>query len=142
MSKQKAISNKNRPSLETPPTEYTVRQRAEEEGWKLHHDTSKHITTLSTGSILILIAFLEKMFPQPRLKGLIILALAFFVVSIVASVMAMACIASYVRDQESVGRFSEKTGFFLTKVFYVSGFTGFVAGIATLIFFALENLYG
>jgi hypothetical protein len=36
------------------------------EGNKLLHDTMKQLITISTGSILIMIAFLEKVFKNPE----------------------------------------------------------------------------
>jgi len=47
------------------------------EGQKLFHDTFKHLTTLNTGSILILATFLEKFFKVPTWKILIPMAFAY-----------------------------------------------------------------
>jgi hypothetical protein len=41
-------------------------RKHELEGYKLDHDTYKHLTTLSTGTILILATLMEKFFQQPR----------------------------------------------------------------------------
>jgi hypothetical protein len=47
---------------------YSVKERSLEEGNKLFYDVFKHLTTLSTGSILILVAFLENLFVDPQYK--------------------------------------------------------------------------
>jgi hypothetical protein len=55
---------------------------------KLMYDHTKHVTTLCTGSILILIAFLEKLTNQPAWKFMIKAALALFISSIIAATLA------------------------------------------------------
>jgi len=41
-------------------------EKADQEGEKLYFDSMKHLTTLSTGSVLLLVTFLEKLFSSPR----------------------------------------------------------------------------
>ena len=126
--------------LTKEPTEYTVSQKAEEEGLKLHFDAVKHITTLCTGSILILVTFLEKLFVRPVWKLLVSIAFGLLVLSIVGSIYAMLYIASAVRDITSVGSFDRKRGMNVILIFLVLGYVGFVAGIVCLILFAIRNL--
>ena len=64
-------------------TSYSVQQTAHEESWKLQYDIYKHLTTLSTGSILLLITFLEKLFARPIWKWLVIVAPFFFYILLV-----------------------------------------------------------
>jgi hypothetical protein len=134
MSKNKTLTAKE-------VTEYTVEQKAWEEGWKLHYDASKHLTTLNTGSILILVTFLEKLFIKPSWKGLVAVALGLFVLSIITSLLAMISIASIIRDRGDVGMLSRNVGDWLVILSPSSGFTFFVIGIICLIIFAIRNLY-
>jgi hypothetical protein len=39
--------------------------KADEESVKMQYDGFKHLTTLNTGSILLLVAFLERVFSNP-----------------------------------------------------------------------------
>lgn len=59
------------------------------ESLKLDHETFKHLTTVSTGSILILAAFLEKSFKEPELKWLIPLTFLALIVAAYTSVVQM-----------------------------------------------------
>jgi O-antigen/teichoic acid export membrane protein len=80
----------------------TDREKSDEEGEKLFFESMKHLTTLSTGSILLLVTFLEKLFSNPRWKALIAVTLVSFVVSIVCSVSSMLQSANHVKHS---GRF-------------------------------------
>ncbi len=116
----------------SPPT---VRQTAHVEGWKLQYDIYKHLTTLSTGSILLLITFLEKLFVKPEWKPLVIVALSFLFVSILVSFFVMNLMASQVRDVEVDERFVNRN---LAAIFIALG--TFSIGIVSLIVFAVKNL--
>ena len=119
------------------PTQYTVREKAREEGWKLHYDTFKHLTTLNTGSILILVTFLEKLFTKPVWKELVAVAFGFFVLSIIISLLAMISIASSIRDMGGFAELEKKYDMGVV----VSGVTLFTLGIICLIVFGIKNLY-
>ena len=56
---------------------------------KLDHDTYKHMTTLSTGSLVLLVTFIDKLFDKPEWGFLVIIALTCFLISILFSVAAM-----------------------------------------------------
>jgi hypothetical protein len=116
------------------PTNYTVRQKAREEGTKLRYDAMKHLTTLSTGSILILVAFLEKLFTSPKWKALIATAFISFVLTIIASYMAMLQFATLVSALEKIRGDSP---IFRT---YIMSLIFFLIGIISLVIFALRNL--
>ena len=122
------------------PTEYTVKQKAREEGRKLQYDFFKHLTTLSTGSILLFITLVEKLFANPKWKLFIAVAFGAFVLSILFSIITMICLAA------SVLYLGE--AFHLKKTIdriLLIGFTcaagGFVIGVLCLIVFALRNFY-
>jgi len=59
------------------------------ESLKLDHESFKHLTTVSTGSILILAAFLEKLLKAPELKWLIPLTFFALIVAAYTSVVQM-----------------------------------------------------
>ncbi|MDQ3847399.1 MAG: hypothetical protein M3261_00410, partial [Thermoproteota archaeon] len=73
-------------SIESQETAYV-------EGQKLVYDTFKHLTTINTGSILLLVAFIEKLFTNPRWKVLITVAFISFIISTVCSIFMMIMIA-------------------------------------------------
>lgn len=49
--------------------------KADQEGEKLYFDSMKHLTTLNTGSVLLLVTFLEKLFSSPRWRVLVAVSL-------------------------------------------------------------------
>ena len=117
------------------------------EGHKLDHDTYKHLTTLSTGSILLLATFLEKLFQKPSWKFLVSVALVSFITSVVASVSAMFLISlnihvlvasSVMRGESYLGlaRYIALTSIVVTTL----ACGGFIVGIAALAIFAIKNL--
>ncbi len=118
------------------PTSYTVNQKANEESWKLKYDIYKHLTTLSTGSILLLVTFLEKIFVRLVWKGLVIAAFCLLFIAILASFIVMNILASVIRDM----KLNKREERFNTKII---GFAliAFLLGILSLIIFAVVNLY-
>lgn len=110
-----------------------------QESEKLFFDSMKHLTTLSTGSILLLVTFLEKFFKErPEWKTLVVLALGSFVLSILCAVSSMFQSANFVKYSGKV----------VTVAYWVKDFAHwaalvtFVLGLVCLILFALKNLYG
>lgn len=85
--------------------EDTPKEKAREEGAKLFYDALKHTTTLSTGAVIILITFLEKLFSNPYWRVLVPIALGSFFVSVVTSVIGMVYIADYVSHYEKKGNY-------------------------------------
>lgn len=63
------------------------------EGNKLLHDTMKQLITISSGSILIMIALLEKLFNAPQWKFLVAVAFVSFLICIIASLIMMRTIS-------------------------------------------------
>ncbi len=116
-------------------TSYSVQQTAHEESWKLQYDIYKHLTTLSTASILLLITFLEKLFAKPAWKGLVLVALIALLASILVSFIVMNLMASQVREMEVDQRFVSRN---LAVIIIALG--TFLLGIFSLIIFAVKNL--
>lgn len=114
---------------------YTVSEKANEEANKLFYDVFKHLTTLSTGSILILATLLETVFTSPQWLFLIIIALVSFIVSIVSAVRMMFFQASAVLMLKVETTRGELAGFILTV-------GSFLLGIISFVIFAVRNFYG
>ena len=112
------------------------REKANQEGEKLVYDSMKHLTTLNTGSILLLVTFLEKLFSNPRWKALVAVSLISFVASIVCSVSSMLQSANHVKHSGKFPRL--ETG--VKTTFYYSALLTFVVGLAVLVAFALKNM--
>ncbi|MBL1278341.1 MAG: hypothetical protein COB30_019885 [Ectothiorhodospiraceae bacterium] len=108
---------------------------------KLLHDHTKHVTTLATGSILVLIAFYDKLPITPIIKILVLFSLFFFIflyffLCILAAMLAqMIIIVSHSNHDE---KYTENTFEFLDKVFFTSWIT-FSFGIIVLF---LTGLFG
>lgn len=115
----------------------TPEQESKQEGQKLLYDSVKHLTTLSTGSILILIALLEKFFKTPEWAFLIAVGFICLVLSTLGSVITMIILSNsvfYSREDLELG---SKQG---ALVFYCS-LLAFILGIISVVVFAIKNFY-
>jgi hypothetical protein len=110
-------------------------QKAIQESLKLRYDIYKHLTTLCTGSILLLISFLDKIFERPVWKGFVIAALCLFLISTLASLFVMHVIASTVQYMETHNKYGKRDAAVI-----VIALISFLLGIVSLIFFAAKNL--
>ncbi|WP_462156315.1 hypothetical protein [Pseudoalteromonas piscicida] len=98
---------------------------------KLSFDWCKHISTLSTGSILLMVSFLEKLSQQPSWKLLLPVALISFVCAILGTLGVQ---LEHLIEAE----YKEPTTFGI-----VAGFAtlfGFLIGIIALAAFGVKNL--
>jgi F0F1-type ATP synthase membrane subunit c/vacuolar-type H+-ATPase subunit K len=125
----------SRISDKSSSSSYTIQQTAHEESWKLQYDIYKHLTTLSTGSILLLITFLEKLFTRPTWKWLVPVALCCLLASILVSFVVMNLMASQVREMEVDQRFVKRN-----LIVIIIALSTFLLGIFSLIVFAVKNL--
>jgi hypothetical protein len=113
--------------------EREIREKRYVEGEKLLFDVFKHLTTLSTGSILVMIALLEKLFKENvHWKPLVLTSFTAFTVSIGYAVSAMSGIGLALQQDAS----AQKT----VKVNMLISLTAFAIGIFSLMVFALKNL--
>jgi len=104
---------------------------------KVMFDYFKHLTALSTGSVLLLVTLLEKLFKDPLWKPLIVAAYVGFTLSILAALIAMIVVASFVghpgnRTERSLGVFGVAATLALVTFFM---------GIGCLVTFAIKNWY-
>ena len=107
------------------------------EGPRLFHDTFRHLTTLSTGSILLLATFVKDLFPVPEWSFLVGVSFGFLIVSIVSSVFMMALIAYYFGGGER----PSKGGITVILIGLIGVAGGFILGIVAMVAFALKNFY-
>jgi len=108
---------------------------------KLASDYLKHLTTLSTGSIILLAAFLEKLFAQPLWRPLIVLSFLGFILSVIASVAAFSVVlyifpASEIEAKAEMSE-SHKTMWALSLL---GTWIGFLIGIISFTIFVIRNL--
>jgi hypothetical protein len=121
------------------------------EGMKLYHETFKQLTTLTTGSILLVAAFLNTLFESPQARWLITAAFLCFIVSTLASVLLMILFADELRGigpyialpPSSVIRRAylrmHNATVVLRVIVMATSVAAFVAGIAALAAFAAIN---
>lgn len=117
--------------------EYSTKERQFEEGLKLHYDIYKHLTTLSTGSILIIVALLEKVFVHPKWKAFVVSAFCLFLLTILGSLVTMIICAHGVRVGE---KSHQETRAFGQNVILLC-LLSFVLGVLSLVVFSIKNLY-
>ena len=118
------------------PEEPSYRQNTND-AVKLAVDIAKHITTLSTGSIIILVTFLEKTFSNPIFGLLIIFAFLCFILSIITALKAMRKFApslnlSFKRTKIQVDS---------ANTWYTWSYCFFVIGVFLFAVFGSINIY-
>jgi hypothetical protein len=118
-------------------TSESNRNSAFAEGQKLFHDTFKHLTTLSTGSILLLATFVKDVFQNPESSFLLGICFFLLITSTVASVLVMMIFAKSVQHSGQPPDTDRKVG---SWGMVISAFT-FLCGIIVLTIFALINFY-
>jgi hypothetical protein len=105
------------------------------ESLKLDHDTFKHLTTISTGSILILATFIEKFFQNPSWKGLIAFTFVSLMICTYTSVIEMFRISHEIVADKS----PNKKRTLWSKIVPLLSCGGFLLGILSLVVFSLRN---
>jgi lipid-A-disaccharide synthase-like uncharacterized protein len=98
-------------------------------------DYLKHITTLSTGSIILIATFLEKIFQKPMWKAAVVVSLIGFMVSTLFATIAytIGLIFEFPK-QETPGNLAA-----LGMLSLILTWLGFLVGILSLAIFALRN---
>ena len=104
-----------------------------QESFKLLYDLFKHITTLSTGTIIVLATFLEKLFPNPIWMPLVIVTFVGLIVSLVSALCAMPYMALHVRET-----ISRQMGLRVLKIVVIC-YLGFLVAILSLTIFSIRN---
>ena len=125
------------------------------EGSKLLHDTFKHLTTLSTGSILLMVTLIQNLFKEKGLQGGVFIGLSFacFIVAMLSATAIMIIIGDQLRGRDFYHRLPRTI---VTRQFFRRFYGGelrmgavfvticvpsFLLGIIFLVVFALLNFY-
>jgi hypothetical protein len=103
---------------------------------KILFEYLRHLATLSTGSILLIAAFLEKVFPQRAWTAMAIIALFGFIISVVGTVIAYTLYLPSVHSNQPMSE--TKKNIFGWGLVLAWG--GFLLGIICLTVFAIKNL--
>ncbi len=119
--------------------ELTQPQRHERDLASYSHeqDLYKHIATLSTGAVVILTTFLDRLKGVPHWRPLVTVSLGAFGVSIVAVVwMQVLSVRGVSRHPDIAGSTKATLG---AMFLILCGFGGFLLGVASLIAFGIRN---
>ena len=119
-------------SQPTADTEYAKQYL---ESQKVVIDYIKHITTLDTGSIILMALLLEKFFKTPHWGFLIPMIFIGFIVSIIALTLAALGVTRSIRTPNNIA----KGLVAFTAVSFLIGLIGFLAGIISLAILAAKN---
>jgi hypothetical protein len=119
---------------------YTEEEKKLAEESKLLHDYLKHLSTLCTGSILIIAAFLEKIITHPAWKFLVAVSIASFLVSVVGTVAAQTFALSTMHEEGGDGTVVSIVSIFVAPVALIAAWAGFLVGIVSIGVFAIKNL--
>ena len=98
-------------------------------------DYFKNLTTLSTWAILLIAAFLEKLFKKPVSRGLVVVSLVGFILCVISSISVHTVVLFRASSPGSTGA--------LVPVgvgAFILGVGGFLVGVVTLAIFAIKNL--
>ena len=108
------------------------------ERYKSIYEYMRHITTLSTGSLILSVTFLEKVFPQEQRIGneLLVTSLCSFMVSIIASVFAYTFYIFDFPSKKSLPKWIRIIGTYWLAITLLS----FLIGVVFLTIFAVQNL--
>jgi hypothetical protein len=66
---------------------------------KLLYDFLKHLTTLSSGSVVLIVTLSEKLLKDTPASGLLVSGIICFLLAILASLVAMAILAAYLDER-------------------------------------------
>lgn len=118
----------------TPKTDWS-----EIEIYKLEFEYLKYLTTISTGSILLLVAFLDKIFKQPECKSAIAVSLICFLLSIILCAISQATIIEKASEKENL-EWRDKIQN-MTVGLFLFALLSYVTGVISLVVFGLKNLF-
>lgn len=120
-----------------PSNDLTKEEKAEREALKLQFDVYKHITTLSSGSIVLTCTFIEKFFKTPRFLALMIVSLVSFFLSIILSIYAMNDLAR----KQNINSDDRGLSLSASQRLELASSSMFIIAMLSLIVFSLFNFY-
>lgn len=101
---------------------------SELEGRKLYFDMVKHLTTLSSGSILVVATLVEKLFDKPRHLWIVVIVLIAFLVSVISGLMSMLLTSTEVRRElEPADKATKINTGLVSIVAFIAGYILFFA---------------
>jgi hypothetical protein len=98
-------------------------------------DYIKHITALSTGSVVLLATFVEKLFSKPVWKVLILASFSGFILSMIFLTLCGFAVVRSMRTPENIS--SELVTF--TSWSFILGLASFLVAICSLAVFTMRN---
>jgi hypothetical protein len=107
----------------------------------LTYDCFKHITTISTGSLLLIVAFMEKIFSNPEWKFMAAVSILAFTISVVSNLVVMFIMVTNVKYFLGTTKSNETTVVVAFGVAFLSMGGFFILGIVSFIIFAFKNLF-
>lgn len=109
---------------------------ARREGLKLFFDVFKHLTTLSSGSILLVVTLLGRQDAQLTARWLMAVSFLGFLLSTTASIIVMLSTARTIRREDRTDKLPDATG----NIAYFLSVVGFGTGVICLSTFGYLNL--
>ena len=108
------------------------------EFYKFVADYLKHITTLATGSIVLVVTFLEKVFPSPVAKPAVMVALVAFTICVVGTTAIFTILIGFEspRHSDETPAWAQIVAVF----FFSTTLVAFLVGIVALTVFGVMNL--
>jgi hypothetical protein len=108
------------------------------ESYRAERDFYKHLTTLSTASVVLIATFLVKVFPNPDWKELVNISMSGFAVSVVGCAVMYAL--SVIDTDSELSHHTQMPTRWVGWLPLTAGLGGFFVGIASLAAFAIHNL--
>jgi hypothetical protein len=108
------------------------------ESYRAERDLYKYLTGLSTGSVVLVSTFLERVFPKPEWKSLISVSVAGFALSVAGCAIMYAL--SVLHTDSELSLEARMPTNWVTAITIGAGFGGFFIGIAALAAFVIRNL--
>lgn len=105
------------------------------EGLRLFFDVFKHVTSLSSGSIIVLATFLDRLDNQPHWQLMVPIAFLGFMVATVGSIIVMLSTARTIRRNDDTDHLPDKIG----AIAYGVAIAGFAIGVIAICAFAARN---
>ena len=107
------------------------------ESWKHFYDFYKHLTTISTGAILLMVTFLEKLFVQPEWRILVGVSFICFMIAVIGCVIGMHSIARTLNEGGNLTDVEQVIHFYSHVIVAFS----FLVGVCALMSFGVKNFY-
>lgn len=110
-------------------------------------EVAKQIITISSSSIVLLVSFIEKLFPNPEWKILVAACLICFVFAILLFLMAQDAMASMISGAllKDIGMIDSFQAAMSYQAKFVSRYNWggffFISGLISLVIFGVKNLF-